>query len=254
MEKIDRAIILRAVPFEERDQVITALCEKNGKITALARNSIHSKRFGGSLQLFSASEWTFEEKPDRSMVWLKEADLKRDYAKIHRDFSLLTVASLFNELMLKISQHGQDSTLLFKLHSNALALLEEHPLSPDSLLLLTNAYLTKILQWNGTTPRLRGCLNCTGGVETYTEVYFRPDLAGWRCETCVPAPKGESTPSIVIRSFEILLHLPLKKSLEHLGETAKLADERILNKLLIDLMIHHVPGIVPAELKSLRFL
>jgi len=50
----DLAIVLRAVPYEERHRIVTALTEHHGKITGMAKNAIQSRRFGGCLETFTA--------------------------------------------------------------------------------------------------------------------------------------------------------------------------------------------------------
>jgi len=75
----DLAIVLRSIPFEERHRVVTALTEHHGKVTALARNCVHSKRYGGVLEPFTAGLWNFVLKPGADLVSLREAVVRRGF-------------------------------------------------------------------------------------------------------------------------------------------------------------------------------
>ena len=51
----DLAIVLRSFRYAERDMVVHLLTENHGKITGLAKNAVHSRRFGGTLQTLAVS-------------------------------------------------------------------------------------------------------------------------------------------------------------------------------------------------------
>ena len=57
----DLAIVLRSQPFQERDKIVTMLTENQGRITGVAKGAIHSRRFGGSLDLFACSHIRWKE-------------------------------------------------------------------------------------------------------------------------------------------------------------------------------------------------
>src|SRR6478735_8305092 len=97
-QKRDTAIILRAIPYEERHRIVTALTEQHGQVTAMAKNSIASRRFGGALDPFVASEWFFSQKPGADLLLLQEAVVKRAYEGLRKDFERLSLASVLNEL------------------------------------------------------------------------------------------------------------------------------------------------------------
>ena len=218
--KRDLAIVLRSVPYEDRHRIVTALTEHHGQISALARNSIQSRRFGGTLEPFAASEWQFAEKPGAELARLDEALIKRSFEGIRKDFERLSLASVFSEFMLRVAPKNEPCTDLFKLHSNALVILEELPgpgsvparlsgssfaslniignvtadvtsITHDrflrSILLLLNGYLAKCLQWSGNQPQLQACHGCKRALDT-----LEPDAsltclildAAWICPDC----------------------------------------------------------------------
>ena len=140
----DLAIVLRSVRYQDRHRIITALTENHGRVSALARNSIQSRRFGGALEPFAAGEWLFSERKGAELLNLNEASIRRSYEGLRGDFECLSAASALNEIVLRVAHPGEPCPELFRLHSNALAVLEE---GADRLtvLILLNAYRSRIL-------------------------------------------------------------------------------------------------------------
>src|SRR5476649_2404312 len=91
LQKRDTAIILRTVLYEERHRIVTALTEAHGLVTAMAKNCISSRRFGGALDPFVASEWLFTEKPGAEVLQLQEAVAKRSFEGLRKDFERLSL-------------------------------------------------------------------------------------------------------------------------------------------------------------------
>ncbi len=267
-QKRDLAIVLRSVPYEERHRVVTALTERHGRITALARNSIQSRRFGGTLEPFSASLWRFTERPGSELVRLEEAEIRRSFDRLRKDFRRLAAGSLFNELMLRMAPERDPCPDLFRLHSNALAALDEMPEQGAELPLL-NAYVAKLLQWSGSQPRLEKCLSCHLSLEFLSiedEVSCLISEAGWICANCrstrthhIRQQEGQSLQrsllrmkSIALKDFYLSLTLPIRKF--SAASQGSLQDQRDLFRFLEALMIYHLPGLSGDSLKSLRFL
>lgn len=267
--KRDLAIVLRSVPFQDRHKVITALTESHGLITALARNSVQSRRFGGSLDLFSASLWHFSEKPGAELAQLQQAEIRRPFEGIRRDFERLAVASIFSEIMLRVAPQNQDAPELFKLHSNALAAVDE--LSPGEAVpfSLLNAYITKILQWSGSQPQLQQCRECQASLDTLTtqtEITCIVADAAWVCPGCrtqgtrhVQERSSQSFGSAALRVKAIAVHdfhrflgLPIRQIPAACAATQ--TEHRELFGFLEALLVYHVPGFDRQPLKSLKFL
>lgn len=280
--KRDLAIVLKSIPYEERNRIVTALTENHGVVSALARNAIQSRRFGGTLEAFVASEWTFVEKPGTELLRLEEAVIRRAYDGIRADFELLSVASVMNELMLKVAPKHDPCPELFRLHANALAYLEENALNgaksktlkaPGSVdgetLALLNGYLTKLLQWSGNQPQLERCLGCETSIshmQRNQSLNCVVNDAGWICANCrnsdtqhVQDRQGLSfrhsslrvTPA-AIHDFQAGLHLPIRQV--PLAAEASAREHQDLFKFLEALAVFHLPGFEQKPLKSMRFL
>jgi DNA repair protein RecO (recombination protein O) len=277
--KRDLAIVLKSIPYEERNRIVTALTETHGVVSALARNAIQSRRFGGTLEPFVASEWTFVEKPGTELLRLEEAVIRRAYDGLRADFERLSVASAMNELMLKVAPKHEPCPELFRLHANALAYLEENalsaakPMAPGTLdgetLALLNGYLTQLLQWSGNQPQLSHCLGCETPIAKMEKRHSLNCVvadAGWICPDCrssdthhVRDRQGLSfqhaslrvTPA-AIRDFQMCLQIPIRQ-IPAAAEASR-REHQELFKFLEALAIFHLPGFEQKPLKSLRFI
>ncbi len=274
MEKLqDLAIVLKWVPYEERHRVVTALTENYGRISALARNSIHSRRFGGSLEPFSASLWTFVERKNADLYRVEEAEIRRGYEGLRENFECLALASTFNELMLRLAPERESSPELFKLHANALATLDElHEKGSDLtiLLKLLNAYLIKVLQWSGNQPQIHKCVLCSKPLEEFapnTQMSCRVSDASWFCPAHSAHPVQDQHATghqmhlknrffkltvAALRDFYMDLSKPIKQVIE--SNRASDEDHRALFLFLESLFLFHVPGFDQKPLKAIRFL
>jgi DNA repair protein RecO len=269
--KHDLAIILKSVFYEERHRIVTALTKQHGLISAIAKNSIQSRRFGGTLEIFAASEWTFTQKPGAELCHLSEANIRNDFRGLRKDFQRLSLASALNELILKLAPQNHVCEELFKLHSNALFILSEaSSLGLDSSgVSFLNAYLAKLLQWSGSQPRLNDCLQCQASLdimEAQTELSCIISDAGWICTRCrsletrhIQGREGNAfqhsmlrLTAATLRDFQMSLKTPIRQIPTQLRASPQ--EHRKLFKFLEALYVFHIPGFDRKSLKSLRFL
>jgi DNA repair protein RecO len=268
LQKRDLAIVLRSIPFEERHRVVTALTEHHGQISGLARNSIQSRRFGGTLDLFTASEWLFVEKPGAELVRLDEAQIKRSFEGIRNDFERLSLASIFSEFMIRVAPKNEACPDLFRLHSNALATLEELTDNSSNLKLL-NGYLAKLLQWSGNQPQLQRCHDCQKPLNEMnddSELSCLITDAAWICPHCRSqgtkhisgqGQVGFQTAQIRVSplamiDFLMSLVSPIRQIPTH--SQASLDDHKKLFSFIEALFVYHLQGFDKKPMNGLRFL
>jgi DNA repair protein RecO len=268
----DTAIVLKSVVFEERHRIVTGITAEHGRVSAVARNSVSSRRYGGALEPFTASEWVWVDKEGSELGRLDRAEIKRSYDGIRRSFEKLALASSLNEILLRVAPEREPCPELFRLHSNALALIEEAAEPPPGTpadLKLINYYFAKVLQWSGNQPQIMRCMNCERSLDDVPNeiamTWTIPE-ASWVCHFC---RKGDSTHvqgregvsfqhsllrvmQRAARDLRNALTLPLRKTLEL--SQGSLEEHRELFSLMEALMIYHIPGFDQAPLKSLRFL
>ncbi len=258
--KQDLAIVLRSVFYEERHRIVTAITEKHGLISAMAKNSVQSKRFGGTLDLFAASLWFFSEKTTtQQMVFLQEAQIRRSYEGLRKDFEKLSLASAFNEIVLKLAPEKEPCPELFKLYSNALAVLEETEKVEDGIFFL-NAFLIKVLKWSGNQPRLGNCQSCEielgAIIQNSTSLSCTIIDAGWVCESCRLAAGFQGLvlrlSTVALLDFAMILQVPMRQVRQTVQAT--LQEHQELFKYLEALICYHLPGFDRQPIQSLKFL
>jgi DNA repair protein RecO (recombination protein O) len=248
----DLAITLRVFPYSERDRIIVAITEQHGKISALAKNSISSRRFGASIEIFSASDWLFKLKPGSELYFLHEAHLRYPFEGLRKTFETFSIASAFNEIMLQIAPQQEACPELFRLHANALFGLDKTSQVKNALHLL-NAYLAKILQWSGHQPQLFHCLQCktpASEMPPDAELSCIISNASWMCPQCKPSGTyfGTLTPPI-LQDFQNSLTQPIRQVSSQMQSSE--AEHLKLFRFLEALLIYHLPGF-EQPLKSLR--
>jgi DNA repair protein RecO len=254
----DLAVVLRWVAFEERHRIVTALTENHGKISALARNSIQSRRFGGTLEPFTASEWRFVERTGADLYRVEGTELKRSFDGIRKDFQRLALASTWSEIMLRAAPEREACPDLFKLHTNALAVLEELPTDarPGTEIALLVAYMAKVLQWAGNQPQIQNCLGCEKPLkelEPHGDVTCIISEAAWLCPNCrnLHAFHLRVAP-IAVGDFLMCMTTPIRQV--PAAFRAKPVELKALFKFLEALVVFHLPGFDKSAMKSLRFL
>ena len=264
MEAIkDLAITLKVVPYDERDRIITAITGNHGKVTVIAKNSIQSRRFGGALDLFTASEWSYSEKPGSDLGLLKEAQVRRSFDGVKKDFSRLSLGSFFAEIVMRIAPSSAPCPELFKLLANALAAVEEYE-DPDWNLKILNLFIAKLLQWSGVQPALLNCLSCGYDLRMLaaqegSRITALISEGGWICGNChkdshrhLNEPrKVELEPRSLI-ALALVLPVPLRKAIQEFQPTKD--EMQTLFTYLEGLLYFHVPGLDQSPLKSAEFI
>ena len=265
----DLAIVLKSVAYEERHRIVSALTERHGQITAIAKNCIQSRRFGGTLDTFVASEWIFHLKPGSEIYVLTQTTLRESFEDLRQNFQRLSLASLFNEIVLRLNSSEQTSAELFRLHSNALFTLSKEKRQIPEVYLL-NAYFAKVLHWSGNQPLLKNCLRCH---TTLNQLNRNEELicliaeAGWVCPSCQNRrfiDRIENQNALSIQNSPIKLSAAsiedLQKcfltSIKEIGfqMQASVKEHESLFRFLEAFFIYHIPGFDQKPLKSLRFL
>jgi len=184
----DLAIVLRSSPFKERDKLVTFLTEHHGRITGVARNAIHSKRFGGTLDLFACSQMSYKDGVGE-LVWIDDMNLRRDFLKIREKLENISAAGYFVDLVLRLTEERHPAREIFLLLSHYLYLLEEHTATFE----IVRSFEIKLLERLGWAPVLEECVSCSSpffGEELSPEESFvalAAEKGGFLCHNCASA-------------------------------------------------------------------
>lgn len=195
----DIGIITRSNPFNERDKLVTILTENHGKISGVAKGAIHSRRYGGSLDLFTCSSIRFKKNPHSDLVRIEEANTRRDFINIRKHLESISAAGYFVDLCSRLTEEQQPVREVFLLLTHYLYLLESSPATYE----VVRSFEMKLLDRLGWAPTLETCAQCQ-------EPFFQKELSieqsyatltleggGFLCANCKPT----STESIPLASL-----------------------------------------------------
>lgn len=183
----DLAIILRSQPFQERDRLVTFLTENHGRLTGVAKGAIHSRRFGGSLDLFACSSVRWKE-TQGELVRIEEANVRRDFVELRGKLENLSAAGHFVDLCLRLTEDRHVVREVFLLLAHYLKLLE----TADATFEIVRSFEIKLLERLGWAPVLEECVGCQKpffGEELPPEesyVSLAVDRGGFLCHDCSP--------------------------------------------------------------------
>jgi DNA repair protein RecO (recombination protein O) len=241
----DLAIVLRSQPFKERDRLVTFLTEKHGKITGVAKGAIHSKRYGGSLDLFTCSSIRYKESSTSDLVRIDEANVRRDFLAIRERLENMSAAGYFTDLVLRLTQEKQTSREIFLLLSHYLFLLESTPATHE----IVRSFEVKLLERLGYAPNLEECAACEAplfGDDAGEFVSVAVERGGFLCSHCSPAASRRIDPKsilwMILARETLIQHTPtLHFSLEHMAEGMS---------VLQSFLRWHAPGVGQYEFRS----
>jgi DNA repair protein RecO (recombination protein O) len=184
----DLAIILRSQPLQERDRLVTMLTENHGKISGVAKGAIHSRRFGGTLDLFACSSVRWKE-TQGDLVRIEEANVRRDFLELRNRLENISAAGHFVDLCLRLTEERLAAREVFLLLAHYLKLLEEHAATFE----IVRSFEIKLLVRLGWAPVLEECIACLSpffAEELSPEdsfVSLEVEKGGFLCHRCSPA-------------------------------------------------------------------
>ena len=156
MTSRDHAIILRTVKYGDADLIVTLFTRKKGRVSGMAKGAKNSrKRFGGVLEAGNLAELSFEEKPGKELLFLKEGTLLEPSAKWRTFLEGIAAAGFILELALKTLPEGHAFPQKFELLSAFLGQLE-----PSNVKDLFFEFQLHWLRLSGWEPKLEQCEVC----------------------------------------------------------------------------------------------
>ncbi len=246
--KIDLGLVLRVIPFQEKDKIVHLLTLNHGRISIIARNAVNSRRFGSALDLFSAAEFTFTDKRDGNLGFLEAVEIKRPFDGLRRDYSLFCAASFCAELIERLVPERMVQQETFKLLANTWAGLDENDRIETRLL---DAFLAKFLQIQGVQPQISCCLGCAKALTELGDgmnVYFSVERGGWNCLKCAENLTLEMKPDDLLY-FQLFFSVSIKELCSAVDFPQKSYFE-----LLWKMALFHFQGLEEHELKSLKMI
>jgi DNA repair protein RecO len=253
----DLCFVLKTTPYKERDLIAVLFSEHKGKFTAIARNGVQSRRFGGSLDLFTASDFEVDSRSiklseisDDRLVPILSAQVRHSVENLSKYFEKLSAASCLNELLIRALPPHKTAPEMFKLYSNCLIALQEA--QPEYSVAIVNAFILKFTQWLGVQPSLTRCIACSRSLAEVSgdRVFPQVSQGAWVCADCIPERSGKTLSKVImLDAFHSMLH-PVRKIV---FEASAIEHGKLL-EFLEQHLLYFVPGLDKAPLTSTRFL
>lgn len=223
--------ILRAVPFQDDDLILTAFTDKLGKVALFARGARRAKSpFGPEIDLLSESEFiVFNAK---NIKPLREATLQHYFPRLKANYDGLNAALHGTRLLSQLVHEGQRDARNLRLFSHFLHALDQEDV-PVALYEL--AYKLRLLDNFGVAPHLDGCVCCG---KSGQQVWFSLGRGGLICPAC-HAPGDLALQAGLAQGLNALRTMGWDKlSRLHLSARDLVAGAELLEKF----MVYHVRG------------
>lgn len=180
------AIMLRRIDFGDYDLILSFLTLAKGKISAIAKSAKRStKRFSGSLELFSVVELVCKTARGKGLPVLEETTLKSSFSGIRGNITKTAYASYWAELINTWMEENEKNEDLYYLLAYVLEQLDRGQTSEAALSIF---FQMRFMRLSGLSPNLNNCGTCHTDVENIQKDAMSVDLlkGGVECGQCAP--------------------------------------------------------------------
>ena len=219
------AIVINCLEQGESDVIVTLFCQDVGRLSAIAKGAKKSKkRFVNKLELFSFLHVTYQQKANRSLAFLAEADLHTSFLHIRKNLELYSIASVIREFLLIGIRENEPDLYIFRLSLWALHSLDQKQ-PPMTILSL---FLIRFYDHVGYRPDLQTCAHCNSLVSTQNRYSFDTTSGRIVCSACRPhLQRGLSLSHGTIKMLRSAQDQPLER-LHRLKMSGSILYEAIL--------------------------
>ena len=217
------AIVLDCTELGESDVIVTLFCQDVGRLSAIAKGAKRSKkRFVNKLEFFSFLHITYQQKANRSLAFLVEADLHTSFLHIRQNFELYSIASVIREFLLIGVRENEPDLPIFRLSLWALHNIDQK-LPPLAILSL---FLIRFYDYLGYRPDLQNCVHCGTPVTIRNRYSFDAGTGRIVCSICNPHLRGLPLSHGTIKMLKSAQDLPIER-LQRLKISGTLLNETI---------------------------
>jgi len=176
------ALVLRALPYGESDQVVQMLARGRGRIAVFARGARSSKRrFGGALEPFQLCEVLVAARAGAQLLSLRESNVVEAHSGLRDDLHRLAHAGYAAELAHDLTREHEPADGLFEALAGFLGRLARAPATSARL----RAVELTFLGASGLAPQLDACARCGEEVPP-GRASLDPSAGGLVCARCTP--------------------------------------------------------------------
>jgi DNA repair protein RecO (recombination protein O) len=242
------AILLRRLDYGDFDLILTFLSLQRGKISLIAKSAKKStKRFAGTLELFSLLEVVYSTGRGHGLPVLQEAVLQSPFSAIRDDIKKTAYASYWCELINKWMEENKKQVQLYYLLQHVLSQLDSGPSTAAELSII---FQIRLLSLSGYGPNLMQCARCQkkSAMIQSDRVVFDIAKGGILCDECTLGSGGR-----IRLSRGTIKQLIWVES----GDLKKASRMRFGSQALaegLEFLEAFVPYVMGIQLQSLRFL
>jgi len=153
------AIVIQRFAFGESSQVVHLLCERLGRVVALAKGAWRAKNsFDGPLDLLVRGPTVLSLVEGRELGLLVRRRVETNYPKLRRDLARFRVASALLARVVRFELPGHGAGETFHLFDRALQAAET--VERERLELLLLSFDLRFARLHGIEPVVRVCVRC----------------------------------------------------------------------------------------------
>ena len=175
------AIVLDTIDHGESDLIVTLFSHDSGKLSAIAKGAKKSKkRFVNKLEIFTYLQVHYQQKNDRALAFLSEAEIYTSFPNIRYHLDLYSIASIIQEFLLLGVKDGEPDTNLFRLSLWAFHRLDNKEDARQVLVL----FLIHFFNFIGYRPDFHTCTSCNKDVNPNNTYRFNSASGQLLCSNC----------------------------------------------------------------------
>lgn len=203
-QHITEGIVLRVTEYRESDRIVLFYTRRLGKIGAIARHAIKSRRrFGTQLTVFQLLQLKLKQKSHQHLALLEEVKPLVSLNGIYRDWRRIAAACIVADLVNEMTREGSVNPKLFDVCRCALIKIN----GADDWCDVLARFELELLEASGYRPTIGHCVSCHRDWHENESAYWVHSAGGLHCQRCLP----HGSP------FEIV-HPPLLNALQDLAD------------------------------------
>lgn len=171
-------IVMRVIPYGEKDRILTIYTRQMGKLSAIAKGSRNPlTRLAPATQLFTHAHYFLAQ--GKTLEVVTQVRIIEVFEGLRRDVEMMVVCAQCCEMLSKSVPDGEADPALFDDLLSALRIANR---GVDADLLLT-AFISRLLKRVGYMPQVGFCVSC-GSRELGEEVHLSIAQGGTLCKAC----------------------------------------------------------------------
>ena len=238
------AIILKQIPFLEKDRIITIYSQEYGKLRLIAKGIRSPKsKFGGSLETLNSVSLSIIKR--NSLDLITESYTNMTYLNIRNNLNLLSKSMYWIELIDSLTIENEPIKNMFELTEFALNLINDNNCNDLCLRYLE----LKLIIITGYSPEIFECTYCRNKLEP-TDHFFSFNDGGIFCDKC----KSHSNTSLLKISLNCMKIIRLLYREKDINNIQKLHVEDNTLIEIENFLISYLKYILEKDIKSYKFI